>query len=163
MTDIYHYQLTELDKKILDALQDDARLSSQEIAERVASSASSVWRRVRAMEDAGVIAGYRVFVEPEKLGLNETILVDVSLVRHSAEATAKFIEFVQSSPEILECYVGTGEHDFILKVVARDMRWFFDFLESRMMTLGVIGKTSSTVIMRKIKETSKINSLMLPR
>ncbi|MDI6835984.1 MAG: winged helix-turn-helix transcriptional regulator, partial [Rhizobiaceae bacterium] len=82
------FELSELDRKILDALQDDARLSSQDIAHRVSSSPSSVWRRIRAMEDAGVISGFRVTVDAEKLGLHETILVNVRLDRHTPETTA---------------------------------------------------------------------------
>lgn len=161
MDDIF--ELLELDRKILDVLQDDARLSSQEIAKRVYSSPSSVWRRIRAMEDAGVISGFRVTVDAEKLGLRETILVNVSLDRHTPETTAAFAEFVRNSPQVLECYVGTGAHDYTLKVVAADMRSHFDFLQEGMIQLSFIGKTDSTVVMSKIKETSKVASEIIPR
>ena len=157
------FELSELDRKILDVLQDDARLSSQEIAQRVNSSPSSVWRRIRSMEDAGVIEGFRVTVDAEKLGLRETILVNVSLDRHTPETIAAFAAFVQKSPQVLECYVGTGGHDYSLKVLAADMRSHFHFLEQGLMKLGCIGKTDSTVVMCKLKETSKIDSTIIPR
>lgn len=157
------FEITELDRKILDVLQDDARLSNQDIAQRVNSSPSSVWRRIRTMEDAGVIEGFRVIVDAEKLGLRETILVNVSLDRHTPDTTVAFAEFVRKSPQVLECYVGTGGHDYTLKVVAADMRSHFHFLEQGMIKLGFIGKTDSTVVMSKIKETSKIASTIIPR
>jgi Lrp/AsnC family transcriptional regulator, leucine-responsive regulatory protein len=160
MNSLFH--MSDLDRSIFEVIQDDARLSSQEIAERIGSSPSSVWRRIRAMEEAGVIAGYRVIVDAEKLGLQETILVSVGLEKHNADATAKFEEFVHNAPQILECYVGTGEHDYILKVVSKDMRSHFDFLEEGLMKLGCVRKTNSTVVMRKIKETSKIRNVIIP-
>jgi Lrp/AsnC family leucine-responsive transcriptional regulator len=157
------FKLTDLDRRILDVLQTDARLSNQEVADQVASSASSVWRRIRAMEDAGVILGFRAIVDPEKLGLHETVLVNISLDRHNVQSSEAFTDRILKTPSVLECYVGTGDHDFMLKVIVPDMRAYFDFLEEDLMEGGQISRTSSTVVMRKIKETTRVGSSIIPR
>lgn len=147
------FSLTQLDCKILAELQIDSRLSNQEIADRIGSSPSSVWRRVRSLEQAGVIEGFHLAVAAEKLGLVETVLVHVSLNKHSDKSTSAFTELVINSPEVLECYAVTGDHDYQLKVLATDMRAFYRFLEDRLMNNEYIARTSSTVVMNKIKET----------
>lgn len=154
--------LSDLDRKILDTLQADGRLTNQEIANRIGSSPSSVWRRIRMMEEAGVIAGFRLVVNPERLGLSETVLLNVSLSRHSEENTQDFTEIVKNAPEVLECYATSGEHDYLLKVLATDMRAYYRFLENKLMNKPYINKTNSTVVMRKIKETSAVTSAILP-
>ncbi len=153
---------TRLDRQILDELQADCRLSNQEIADRIGSSASSIWRRVRAMEQAGVIDGFHLSVAPDKLGLPETILLHVSLHTHSEKTTAAFTRLINESPEVLECYAVTGEYDYQLKVLATDMRAYYRFLEDKLMSRNFISRTSSTVVMKKIKQTGKIPTGSLP-
>ena len=148
--------LSELDRRILAALQADSRLSNQELADQIGSSPSSVWRRVRVMEQAGIIDGFRLSVSAEMLGWSETVLVHVSLNTHSDESTRAFTELVENAPEVLECYAVTGEHDYLLKVLATDMRSYYRFLEGALMSKGFISRTSSTVVMSKIKETGQV-------
>ncbi len=149
-------KLTRLDRRVLAELQRNCRLSNQEIADRVGSSASSVWRRIRTMEDAGVIDGFQVSVTAEALGYAEVIMVYVSLSKHSGSGVDAFTELVQNEPQVLECYAVTGDHDFVLKVVAEDMRAFYRFLEDTLMNKDYIDRTSSTVVMNKIKESRTI-------
>jgi len=150
------FNLTALDQKVLAELQQNCRLSNQEIADRVGSSASSVWRRIRTMEDAGVISGFHVSVTAEALGYAEVIMVHVSLSKHSDQGIEAFKELVADAPEVLECYAVTGDHDFLLKVLAKDMRAFYRFLEETLMNKDYIDRTSSTVVMNKIKESRSV-------
>ena len=147
---------TALDRQILEELQANCRLGNQDIAERIGSSASSIWRRVRAMEEAGVINGFHLSVAADMLGWTETMLLHVSLHTHSEQNTQAFTELINETPEVLECYAVTGEFDYQLKVLAKDMRAYYRFLEEKLMSRDFISRTSSTVIMKKIKETGKI-------
>lgn len=156
------FRFSALDRKILRELQTDSRLSNQEIAERTGSSASSVWRRVKSMQDAGVISGYALCVNAESLGLAETVLLHVSLSQHSDDSTSAFAKLVTNSPEVLECYAVSGEHDYQLKVVAADMRAYYRFLENTLMSQPFVARTSSTVIMKKIKESSTVPAEIIP-
>ncbi|WP_424982378.1 Lrp/AsnC family transcriptional regulator [Maritalea sp. S77] len=144
-------KIDQIDGKILELLQKNSRISNQEIANQVGSSVSSVWRRINALEEAGVIQGYGLTVSPEKMGYQETILLQVSLQRHSDDYIEQFIHLVESIPEILECYATTGEYDYVLKVLATDMRAFHRFVRNSLMRQPFISKTYSQVVMDKIK------------
>jgi len=152
------FTITDLDRKILDILQADCRLSNQEIADKIGSSASSIWRRVRSLEEAGVISGFHLSVAADKLGLTETILLHVSLDTHSEQSTQAFTQLVGNAPEVLECYAVTGDYDYQLKILATDMRSYYRFLEETLMSKDFISRTSSTVVMKKIKETGSVPS-----
>ncbi len=157
------FNLTELDRKILSALQLDSRLSNQDIADQTGSSASSVWRRVKAMQEAGVITGFQLDVNVEELGLSETVLLHVSLNQHQEKTIGEFTRLISNSPQVLECYAVSGDHDFQLKVLATDMRAYYQFLEQTLMNQPYIARTSSTVIMKKIKETHTVPTEIIPR
>ena len=156
------FTTTALDRKILATLQSDGRSSNQEIADTIGSSASSVWRRIKAMEQAGVINGLHLSLCAEKLGLSETVLVHVSLKTHSEKATAAFTRLIANTPQVMECYAVTGDHDYQLKVLAPDMRAFYRFLEDELMSKEYIAKTSSTVVMSKIKEVGSVPASIIP-
>ena len=151
-----HAHFDTLDLKILAAMQTDPKLSNNEIAERVGSSASSVWRRIKSMEDAGILAGHFLRMSAERLGFQETILVQVSLNHHTDKHTDEFAKLVRGCPEILECYVTTGEGDYLLKVLARDIRSYRQFLQRKLMNQSFIGKVQSQVVMEKVKEEISI-------
>lgn len=156
------FKITRLDKQILDELQRDCRLSNQELADRIGSSASSIWRRVKALQQAGVICGFNLTVDAERLGLAETLLLHISLHTHSDKSTDAFTRLVNDLPEVLECYAVTGEYDYQLKVLAADMRAYYRFLEEKLMSSDLIARTSSTVVMKKIKETTTIPTGLAP-
>src|SRR5262245_53756772 len=111
-------QLDRASREILEALQADARLSTQALAERVGLSATPVWRRVKELEDRGVIRGQVVLVDREKIGLSICVLGHVSLVRHNEGAVEQFERLVTTRREIIECHAITGEADYVIKVVA---------------------------------------------
>jgi len=145
------FSIDQIDGNILDLLQQNSRISNQEIANQVGSSVSSVWRRINALEKAGVISAYGLTVSPEKLGYSETILLQVSLEQHNDDFLEEFTELVNSIPEILECYATTGEYDYVMKVLATDMRSYHQFLRNKLMSKSFISKTFSQVVMDKIK------------
>lgn len=154
-------KLQVLDIKILDALKEDCRLSNQEVAELVGSSPSSVWRRIKTMEESGVISGFRLELKPEKLGFMETILVQVSLSHHSDENLQKFTNLMDQSAEVLECYATTGEHDFMVKVLATDMRSYHRFLRNTILSKPYVEKAQSIVVMEKLKDRKVVPSALV--
>jgi Lrp/AsnC family transcriptional regulator, leucine-responsive regulatory protein len=149
------HKLDRFDRRILEELQRDGGLSNQELAERVGLSASPCSRRVRALEEAGVILRRVTLLDRRKLGLTLTVLVHISMDRHTPERFAAFEETVRSYPEVQECYIITGqEADYQLKVVVPDMDHYQEFLLNRLTRIeGVTGVHSSFVLRRVIDGT----------
>jgi DNA-binding Lrp family transcriptional regulator len=123
-------ELTDQDRRLLRLLQADARISNQELAEKAGMSASACWRRVRSLEEAGIVSRYAAIVDPAKAGLSFSAMVHVTLVRHEVDHVTTFIARVVERPEVLECFSTTGEADYHLHVVCRDKDAYNDFLES---------------------------------
>ncbi|MDR7269236.1 DNA-binding Lrp family transcriptional regulator [Pelomonas saccharophila] len=136
---------------ILEALQTDARLSTQALAEQVGLSATPVWRRVKDMEDRGVIRGQVVLVDREKIGLSILVLAHVSLVRHSEGAVEQFEQLIATRREIIECHAITGEADYVIKVVAADMKAYDLFLQQHIFKLPGVSSVRSNVVLREVK------------
>ena len=153
-------KIDQIDGKILELLQKNSRISNQDIANQVGSSVSSVWRRINALEEAGIIQGYGLTVSPEKMGYQETILLQISLQRHSDDYIEQFIHLVESIPEILECYATTGEYEYVMKVLATYMRAFHRFVRNSQMRQPFISKTYSQVVMDKIKFQKAIPAIV---
>ncbi|MBI3349854.1 MAG: Lrp/AsnC family transcriptional regulator [Burkholderiales bacterium] len=137
--------------QILEALQADARLSTQALAEKVGLSATPVWRRVKELEDSGVIRGHVVLVDREKIGLSICVLANVSLVRHSEGAVEQFERLVSTRREIIECHAITGEADYVIKVVAADMKAYDLFLQQHIFKLPGVSSVRSNVVLREVK------------
>ena len=115
-------EIDAYDRKILQALQEDGRLSNQDLADRIGLSPSPCLRRVKALEEAGVLTGYRALVSARALGLTLMALIYISMDRHTPERFANFEAKVGALPEVLECLLITGQDaDYQLKVVVRDM------------------------------------------
>lgn len=147
--------LDKFDREILSLLQQDGRLTNQELAERIGLSPSPCLRRVRALEEAGLIAGYRAIVDGKKLGLSLMALVHISMDRHTPERFAKFESRIADLPEVLECLLITGQSaDYQLKVIVRDMDAYQDLLLNRITRIeGVTGVHSSFILRRVIDRT----------
>ncbi|KQW51540.1 MULTISPECIES: Lrp/AsnC family transcriptional regulator [unclassified Roseateles] len=137
--------------QILEALQTDARLSVQALAEKVGLSATPVWRRVKELEDRGVIRSQVVLVDREKVGLSILVLAHVSLVRHSEGAVDQFERLIGSRREIIECHAITGEADYVIKVVAADMKAYDLFLQQHIFKLPGVSSVRSNVVLREVK------------
>ena len=112
--------LDEIDSRILTALQENARISNVDLAERVGISPSPCWRRVRELEQKGVIARYVTLLDPKKLGLTVSVLVQVTLEKQIEPALETFEKAVRERPEVMECYLMTGDADYLLRVVMPD-------------------------------------------
>ena len=149
-------QIDRFDRKILELLQQDGRLSNQELADRIGLSPSPCLRRVRALEEAGYLVAYRALVDAKKLGLSLIALIHISMDRHTPERFANFEEGISEIPEVMECLLITGQDaDYQLKVIVRDMDAYQDLLLNRINRIsGVTGVHSSFVLRRVVDKTA---------
>ncbi|MCW1933394.1 Lrp/AsnC family transcriptional regulator [Pararhodobacter zhoushanensis] len=143
--------LEEIDWKLLDLLQADARLSNQELAERVGLSASSCWRRVKALEEAGIIRAYRAEVDAAKAGLGFHAIIHITLTRHSGAVVERFTQEVMRHDEVLDCYATTGAMDYHLRVQCRDLQAFNDFMERSLFRQEGIAQVQTHLVLRPVK------------
>jgi Lrp/AsnC family leucine-responsive transcriptional regulator len=148
--------LDNYDRRILEELQQDGRITNQELADRIGLSPSPCLRRVRALEESGVIAAYRALLDAKQLGLNLMALLSISMDRHTPERFEHFELAIKEMPEVLECLLITGrEADYQLKVIVRDMDHYQELLLRRITRIeGVSGVHSSFVLRRVVERTS---------
>jgi len=148
-------RIDRLDRRILELLQSDGALTNQQLAERVGLSASPCSRRVKALEEAGVILDRVTRLERRKLGLELTVVLQIGMDRHTPERFAEFEARVAEYPEVQECYLITGQSaDYMLQVVVPDMDTYQSFLLNRITRIpGVSGVHSSFVLRRVIDHT----------
>ncbi|MCL4169082.1 UNVERIFIED_CONTAM: hypothetical protein GTU68_007059 [Idotea baltica] len=144
--------LDKIDKQILQELQNNAQISNIELAEKVNLSPTPCARRVKQLEERGIIKGHHTQLDPDALGLNLTVMVSVTMDRHTSDRFEKFESAAAELPEVLECYVVTGQDsDFLIKVMVKDMRHYEEFLLRRLTKLeGVSGVHSSFVLRQAI-------------
>ncbi|MCF7988803.1 MAG: Lrp/AsnC family transcriptional regulator [Thiohalocapsa sp.] len=146
-------KLDNYDKRILEILQQDGRISNQELADRIGLSPSPCLRRVRALEESGIIAGYRAMLDARKLGLNLIAFVSISMDRHTPERFANFDALVGALPEVLECSLITGrDADYQLKIVVRDMDAYQDLLLNKLTRIEGVSGVHSSFVLRQIVE-----------
>lgn len=139
------------DRAILTLLQRDSRITMQQLAERVGMSSSACWRRVRALEEAGVIERYSVVVNPRKAGYPLSWMTLVSLVRHEQKHVENFVREVMRHPEVLECFATSGEADYYLRVVAADIEAYNRFLDDFILRLPGVSQVRSNIVLKEIK------------
>ena len=149
-------QLDRYDWQILRILQHDGRISNQDLAERIGLSPSPCLRRVRALEESGLITGYRALLDARKLGLSLMALIHISMDRHTPERFTSFDAAMAEIPELLECLLITGQDaDYQLKVVVKDMDAYQELLLNRLTRIpGVTGVHSSFVLRRVVDRTA---------
>lgn len=149
-------QLDKIDRHILESLQTNGQLTNQELADKVGLSPSPCLRRVRAMEQAGIILGRVTILDHKKLGLSLTAIILIGMDRHTPERFAAFEARVADYPEVQECYLITGQDaDYMLKVVVPDMDHYHEFLLNRITRIqGVSGVHSSFVLRRVLDNTA---------
>jgi len=148
--------LDRYDKRILEVLQREGRISNQELAEAIGLSPSPCLRRVRALEESGVIVDYRAHLDDAKLGLSLVALIHISMDRHTPERFENFEKRISALPEVLECLLITGQDaDYQLKVVVRDMHSYQELLLNKITRIeGVSGVHSSFVMRRVVDKTA---------
>jgi len=143
--------LSRKDRAILIELQRDSRLTMQQLAERVGMSSSACWRRVRALEQAGVIDRYAAIVNPRKAGFTLSSMTLVSLARHEQHNVENFVREVRRHPEVLECFATSGEADYHLRVVVEDMDAYNRFLDEFILKLPGVSQVRSNIILKEVK------------
>lgn len=149
-------ELDAYDRRILALLQDDATLSSAQIAERVGLSQSPCWRRIQRMKEEGVIRGQVTLLDRKKVGLNTQIFAEVKLNAHGRSNFSEFAEAIRGFPEVLECYVLMGSVDFLLRVVTQDIEAYERFFFDKLSMVPGIQEVNSTVALSEIKSTTSL-------
>jgi Lrp/AsnC family leucine-responsive transcriptional regulator len=150
-------ELDRFDTRILEELQRNGRISNQDLAERIGLSPSPCLRRVRALEELGMITGYRALLDPGKLDLNLTALIHIAMDRHTPERFENFEHKIMSLPEVLECLLITGQDaDYQLKVVVRDMEAYQALLLNKITRIEGVTGVHSSFVMRKVVDKTAL-------
>ena len=148
--------IDDTDRKILALLQKDASLSSAEIAERIRSSQSPVWRRINAMEKSGVIIKKVAIIDAKKAGYGFTVFVRIKMTENRKNMLTDLEQQLSQLPNVQECQLLLGDIDFRLRVVARDLDDFGDFLQKHLLPLEGIREITSRVVVRNTKDTREL-------
>ena len=149
-------QLSSADLRLLQALQQDATRSQAELAEIAGMSRSSCWRRVRDFEEQGLIQGQVVLLDPHQAGFQIQVLLSVAMTEHTDENRHDFERHVALLPEVTECFSVSGERDYVLQVVVRDMDAYNTFLNARILRHPAVRSASSTFVLRRVKYTTRL-------
>ncbi len=145
------------DREILRILQADGRISNQDLADQVGLSPSPCLRRVRALEESGMIAGYRAHLDAKKLGLSLMALIGISMDQHTPERFANLESAINDIPEVLECLLITGQQsDYQLKVVVRDMDAYQDLLLNKITRIQGVTGVHTSFVLRKVVDRSAL-------
>src|ERR1700709_1800791 len=136
--------LDAIDRKILAALQIDSRITMQDLAEKVGLSISPCHRRVKLLEERGVITRYIAMVDQKSLGLHVSVFISIKLVRQKEEDLERFARAISGWEEVLECYLMTGNRDYLLRVVAADLSSYETFLKTKLTRLDGIASIHTT-------------------
>lgn len=150
-------QLDNYDKSILKALQENGRLSNQEIADSIGLSPSACLRRFKALEESGIILGYRTLLDAKKLGLDLMALLHISMDKHTKERFSEFEAEVIALPNILECLLLTGQTaDYQLKVVVKDLEAYQDLLLNHITQIKGVSGVHTSFVLRKVVDKTAI-------
>ncbi|WP_082531026.1 Lrp/AsnC family transcriptional regulator [Devosia sp. Root436] len=144
-------ELSAIDRKILRALQEDGRMTVQAIADRVGLSASPCLRRIRQMERAGIIAGYSATVDQKAVGLPVSVFISIKLERQRSHELDAFGAAISGWPEVMECYLMTGQFDFLLRVVCADLGAYEQFLRERLTQVEGVASIESSFSLGQVK------------
>jgi Lrp/AsnC family leucine-responsive transcriptional regulator len=144
-------KLDDFDRRVLRELQCNGRLSVQELSDRVGLSPSPVSRRVRNLERAGVIQGYCALIDEDRLGYGVSVFVSVQLDKQVDEALARFEAAVRDFPEVVDCWLMTGNRDYLLRVATVDLKEFEQFLTGRLTKAPGVASIESSIPLRRVK------------
>ena len=149
-------KLSAADRRLLDALQIDATRSQIELADLAGMSRTSCWRRIRDFEEAGLIERQVAILDPRQAGLQIQVLLAVAMTEHTDKNRQDFEQHVQTLPEVTECYSVSGERDYVLQVIVKDMDAYNQFLNSRVLKHPAVRSASSTFALRRVKYTTQM-------
>ena len=144
--------LDDIDRRLLAELQDDGRITNVELAKRVGLTAPQCLRRVRGLEESGVIRGYHAELDPATLGFAITVFALVSLKSQAEDALRQFEDHMRTLPEVRECHMLNGEIDFILKIVSHDLQSFQEFLTSKLTPAPNVASVKTSLTIRTAKQ-----------
>jgi Lrp/AsnC family leucine-responsive transcriptional regulator len=149
-------EIDRMDRKILETLQAEGRLSNVELAERVALSPSPCLRRVKRLEDDGVIAGYRAVLDRGAVGLGLTVFLEIKVGKHSRDNAAMLQKALAEMPEVVSCHIVSGTADFLAEVAVPDLAAYERFLLDRLLTVPTIEDVRSNFAIRMIKTAAPL-------
>ncbi|HPR06292.1 MAG TPA: Lrp/AsnC family transcriptional regulator [Denitromonas sp.] len=149
-------KIDRIQRQILAELQKNSRISNQELADRVGLSVSPCWRRVRELEEGGLIRAYVALLDRKKLGLDACLWCQVRLKKHSALIAEQFETMVATRPEVVECYELTGESDYLMKVYLPDMDAYTAFMHSFLLKMQEVDVVRTSVTLREIKNETAL-------
>jgi DNA-binding Lrp family transcriptional regulator len=156
VNEIMPKSLDRLDRRILDELQADARISNQDLAQRVGLSPAPCWRRLRRLEEDGFIGGYATLLSAPAIGLPIQAYALVSLENHHPQTVRQFDHLVRERPEVLECHSMSGPNDYLLRIVAASMDAYEQFLSTRVLQLPGVRSVNTSFVLRTKKFTTKL-------
>lgn len=148
--------LDDTDKKILQKLQKNSKITNKELSNGLSLSVTAVFERIKRLERNNVISGYVALVNPDKVEMAFMVLTQIKLVQHTKSNVINFESEVGKLPEVLECYHVSGEYDYILKVLVKDMEAYREFMLTKLTNLEHIGSTQSTFIISSVKSTTAL-------
>lgn len=148
--------LDDIDRRILAALQQDGRMTTQELADRVGLSASPCARRVRLLEEAGIIKGYVAVLDQARVGLPISVFASVKLERQREEELDRFSDAVTRWPEVADCYLMTGQRDYLLRIVVPDLESYERFLKDKLTRLKGVAAIESSFALGQIKRSNAL-------
>ncbi len=143
-----------IDRKIIRALQHDARLTNQDLAAKVGLSASPCLRRVRKLEQDGILAGYTALVDQEKFGLPINVFVNIRLEKPSPKTIRAFETAIENIDAVVECYLMTGNRDYLLRVVSSDLKSYEHLVRDRLTTIPGVLSLESSFAFGQVKRTN---------
>ena len=150
-------QLDEIDRHILRTLSRDGRISNQKLAETVNLSPTPCWHRVRALEEAGYITGYVAVFDQRRMGVPDTVIIEVTVDRHDDEIFKAFSDALAGLPEVTEAYLLSGEYDYLIKVAVAGTEGYENFLRQKLYKLPGVRHTRSTFALRCLKRSPSVN------
>lgn len=150
-------QLDTIDKQLLNLLQENSKKTNKELSLNLKMSVTAIYERIRKLERAGVITRYVALIKPEKVDRSFTAFCQIKLVQHTKGNVTRFESQVAKLSEVLEVFHVSGEYDYILKVMVKDMEAYREFMLNKLTALDHIGSTQSTFVISPVKNTSALS------
>ena len=149
-------KLDTIDKKILQHLQVDSKVTNKELSNKLNLSVTAIFERIKRLEKNAVVSKYVALINPAGVEKNFMVFCQIKLIQHTKSYMLKFEAEVEKLPEVLECYHVSGEYDYILKILVKDMEAYREFMVTKLTALEHIGSTQSTFIISPVKSTTAI-------
>lgn len=150
------FEIDDIDRRIIRALQADAKVTVGELAERVGLSPSPCARRVRLLEQAGIVKGYTAVIDQKKVGLPISAFASIKLERQREEDLDRFSEAVARWPEVVDCYLMTGQRDYLMRIVAQDLESYERFLKQKLTRLDGVASIETSFALGQVKRSEAL-------